>query len=155
MFLHTDVRNRFQEYMRGPQRHSKTMIIAERGWHLPQCHYAKSLSKVHVAPQWVSKTMIIAERCWYFLPCCNAKSFSRLYARPSMIFTNDGYSWEGLTFTSMPLCEVVFASTRGPSMIFTNNDYSWEGWIFSSMPLCEIVFKSICEALDGIQKRWL
>ena len=147
--------NRFQEYMRGPQWHSKTMIIAERGWHLPQCRYARSFSNVHAAPQWFSKTMIIVLRGWYFPPCRYEKSFPRVYARPPMTFENDDYSRERLTFTSMSLCEIVLTSTCGPSMIFKNNDYSREGLIFSFMPLCEILFKSICKALDDIQKQWL
>ena len=149
------MRNRFQEYMRGPQRHSKTMIIVERGWHLPQCHYAKSFSKVHAAPRWFSKIMTIPERGWYFPPCRYAKPFSRVYARLWMTFKNNDYSWERLTFTSMPLCEIVFKTTYGPSMILKNNDYSWEGLILSFMQLCEIVFKSICEALNDTQEQWL
>ena len=39
IFLNAAMRKRFQEYMQGPQWHSKTMIVAERGWHLPQCRY--------------------------------------------------------------------------------------------------------------------
>ena len=151
------MRNRFQGYMRGPQWHSKTKIIAERGWHFPACHYAKSFSKVHAAPQWFSNTMItsMAEMGWHFPPWRYAKSFSRVYARPSMTFKTNDYCWEGFTFTSMLLCEIVFKSTCSPSMILKNNDYRWEGLMFSSMPLCEIVFRSICEALNDIQKQWL
>ena len=74
--------------------------------------------------------MVVAERCWYFHPCRYAKSFSRLYARPSMAFKNNDYSWGRLTFTSRPLCEIVFKSTCGPSMILKHNGYTWEGWYF-------------------------
>ena len=52
IFLNAALRNRCHQYLRGPQWHSKTMIIAEMGWHLPQCRYAKSFSKVHAAPRW-------------------------------------------------------------------------------------------------------
>ena len=79
MFLNAATRVRFQEYVRGPQWVSKTMIIAQRGCHFPQCCYTKSFSKVHASP-WA-------------------------------IFKNNDYSWEGLTFSSMPLCEIVFKST--------------------------------------------
>ena len=131
IFLHATMRNSFEDYMQGPQWHSKAMTIAERGRHLPQCCYAKSISKVHAAlPQWFSKTMSIAEKGWYFPPCRYAKSFSRVYARPSMTSKKYDYSWEGLTFTSMPLCEIVFKRTFGLSMILENNDYSGEGWYF-------------------------
>ena len=150
IFLNAATRNRFQEYVRGHQWVSKTMIVAERGWHFPPCRHVKSFSrvyvrpsitfknndyswegltftsmplceivlKVHAAPQWSSNTMIIAEMGWHFPPCCYAKSFSRVYARPSMTFKNDDYSWEGLTFTSMPLCEIVFKRTCKPFIDF-------------------------------------
>ena len=177
--------------MQGPQWHSKTIIIAERGWHLPQCRYAKSFSKVHAAPQWFSTTTttIIAERCWYFHPGRYAISFSKVYARCSMTFktisliiaesdchlpqcryaksfskVHAAPQWFSKTMIIAerswycPSCSYAKSFSRVYArhfMTFKNNDYSWEGLIFSSMPLCEIVFKSICEALNDIQKQWL
>ena len=134
------MRNRFRKYMRGPQWLSKTMIIAETCWHFPQCCFAKSFPRVHVrpsatfqnndyswegltfssiscfqkymtAPQWLSKTMIIAERGWHFPQCRCAKLFSKIHDSPSMTFKNNDCSWEGLTFSSMLLCEIVFKRT--------------------------------------------
>ena len=174
--------------MRAPESFSKTMIIAERGWHFPQCRYAKSFSRVRARPSlslksndysWeglafssmmlreivlkstceplddFQKTMIIAESGWYVAQLCYAKSFSKVHASPSMTFKNKDYSWEGLTFPSMPLREIVFESTFSPSVIFKNNDYSGEELTFFSMPLCEIVFNSTCEAMNDFQKQSL
>ena len=145
------MRSRFQQYMRALRWVSKTMIIAERGWHFPQCRYAKLFSKVHASPSvslenndysWegltfssmplrkivfkgicetlndFQKAMIIAERGWHFAQCRYTKSFSKRLARPSMIFKNNDYSWERLTFSSMLLREIVFKSTCEPDNCF-------------------------------------
>ena len=46
----------------------------------------------------------------------------------------------GFTFSSIPLCEIVFEIHARPSMTFNYNDYSWERLIFSSVMLsCKCV----------------
>jgi len=88
----------------------KTMIIAESGWYIAQLCYANSFSKVHASPAMTFKIKIIAERGWHFPQCRYAKSFSEVHASPSAIFKDNDYSWERLTFFSMPPCEIVFNS---------------------------------------------
>ena len=46
IFLLVAMPNRFQKYKRALRRHSETMLIAEREWHVPPCRYAKSFPKV-------------------------------------------------------------------------------------------------------------
>jgi hypothetical protein len=66
------------------------------------------------APQWLSKAMIVAERCWHFPQCCYATSFSKVHASPLVILKNSDVCWDGSTFYSMLLRDIVFKSTCEP-----------------------------------------
>ena len=117
------------------------MIIVERGWHFPPSRDVKSFSKVYSSPSmafrsydynwerpsfsvlslrravfrtlhWLVKFTITAERGWHFPPCRYAKSFSKVWEGSLTALRNYDYRWEGVTFSSLSLCQVVVKSVR-------------------------------------------
>jgi len=149
------MRNCFQKYMRALQWVSKTMIITERGWHFPQCRYAKLFSKVHANPPMTFENNDYSWEGWHFPQCRYAKSFSKVHANPSMIFENNDYSWEGWRVSQFRCAKSFSQVHTSPSMTLENNDYSRERLTFSSIPLLEIALSSTCEPLHDSRKQWL
>jgi len=107
------MQHRFQKYMRAPWWFSKTAMFAETGRHFIQCCYATSFSKVHASPSTTFKNHDYSRERLTFSSMLLCKSFKST-CEPLNDLKDYVFCWEGLTCSSMPLCDIISKRTCEP-----------------------------------------
>ena len=139
--------------MWGPQWFSDTLIIAEGGWHFPQCRYAKSFAKVHASPAMILKnddyswegltfSSIMRDRFQKYVRSSQWCSKTLIIAKGDWYFPQCRYVTSFWKYMWGPQC---FSKT----MIIAERDWNFPRWRYAKS-----FSKSTCEPPHSPYRLW-